>query len=68
MHINELGDMFISINNLSFTSIFLKAACSANSGAERIFLESKFQLFKHISLKFLKLSGKSNASLLRYKS
>ena len=42
----------ILVNNSYFTLVFLKVAYNANARAKRYFTGSKWQIFKHIFLKF----------------
>ena len=66
---STINSISTSVNDSNFTSVFFKAACHGNPGAERNFPGSKWKTFKHIfSLKFSKTSAKTNASFLRYKS
>ena len=60
MPFSTINRISISVSSSSFTSVFFKAACHANPGAERNFTGYKWQILKHIVLKFSKTPVKSN--------
>ena len=57
---SAINNISLSVKRSNFTLVVFKAACHANSGAERNFAGSSSYILRHILLKFSNTSANSN--------